>query len=205
VVSDEIYSQIAYEGEVPSIASIPGMRERTIIMDGLSKAYAMCGWRLGIGVAPPELIKAMETLMINSSSCATAFIQVATLAALESPESEASVKRMVDEYRMRRDAIVDGLNAIPGLQCHRPGGAFYVFPNITETGIDEHVLADALLGDAGVAVLAGTAFGEMGRGFIRLSYAQAVPVLEEGVARIHEFLSGDGAAELRQAAVPTSR
>jgi aspartate/methionine/tyrosine aminotransferase len=112
---------------------------------------------------------------------------------------------MVDEYRMRRDAIVDGLNAIPGLQCHRPGGAFYVFPNITETGIDEHVLADALLGDAGVAVLAGTAFGEMGRGFIRLSYAQAVPVLEEGVARIHEFLSGDGAAELRQAAVPTSR
>jgi aspartate/methionine/tyrosine aminotransferase len=204
VVSDEIYSQIAYEGEVPSIASIPGMRERTIVMDGLSKAYAMCGWRLGIGVAPAELIKGMETLMINSSSCATAFIQVATLAALESPESEVSVKRMVDEYRMRRDAVVDGLNAIPGLRCHRPGGAFYVFPNISGTGIDEHVLANALLGEAGVAVLAGTSFGEMGRGFIRLSYAQAVPVLEEGVARIHEFLAGDGAAELRQTALSSS-
>jgi aspartate/methionine/tyrosine aminotransferase len=204
VVSDEIYSQIAYEGEVPSIASIPGMRERTIVMDGLSKAYAMCGWRLGIGVAPAELIKGMETLMINSSSCATAFIQVATLAALESPESEVSVKRMVDEYRTRRDAIVDGLNAIPGLRCHRPGGAFYVFPNISGTGIDEHVLANALLGEAGVAVLAGTSFGEMGRGFIRLSYAQAVPVLEEGVARIHEFLAGDGAAELRQTALSSS-
>jgi aspartate/methionine/tyrosine aminotransferase len=200
VVSDEIYSQIAYEGEVPSIASIPGMRERTIIMDGLSKAYAMCGWRMGIGVAPAELIKAMETLMINSSSCATAFIQVATLAALDSPDSEVSVKRMVDEYRARRNAIVTGLNGIPGVSCHRPGGAFYVFPNITETGIDQKVLADALLADAGVAVLAGTAFGAMGKGYLRLSYAQAVPVLERGVEKIGEFLAGDAAAGLRQAA-----
>jgi aspartate/methionine/tyrosine aminotransferase len=200
VVSDEIYSQIAYEGEVPSIASIPGMRERTIIMDGLSKAYAMCGWRLGIGVAPAELIKAMETLMINSSSCATAFIQVATLAALTSPDSEASIKRMVDEYRARRDAIVDGLNALPGFSCHRPGGAFYVFPNITGTGIHEKVLADALLAEAGVAVLAGTAFGGMGQGYLRLSYAQAVPVLQRGVEKIGEFLAGDAAAGLRQAA-----
>ena len=121
VVSDEIYSQIAYEGPVPSIASLPGMLERTIVMDGLSKAYAMCGWRLGIGVAPAELIKHMETLMINSSSCATAFIQVATMTALEAPESETAVRRMVNEYRERRDAIVDGLNAIPGISCHRPG------------------------------------------------------------------------------------
>jgi aspartate aminotransferase len=200
VVSDEIYSQIAYEGECPSIASIPGMRERTIIMDGLSKAYAMCGWRLGIGVAPAELIKAMETLMINSSSCATAFIQVATMTALDAPESEVSIKRMVDEYRVRRDTVVDGLNGIPDVQCHRPGGAFYVFPNVTATGIDEHLLADALLAEAGVAVLAGTAFGKMGKGFIRLSYATDVPTIEKGVGRIRDFLSSEAAARLRQGA-----
>jgi aspartate/methionine/tyrosine aminotransferase len=200
VISDEIYSQIAYAGEVPSIASIPGMRDRTIIMDGLSKAYAMCGWRLGIGVAPAELIRAMETLMINSSSCATAFIQVATLAALESPESEASVRRMVDEYRRRRDVVVDGLNAIPGIRCHRPGGAFYVFPNISQTGVDQKLLADALLAEAGVAVLPGTAFGAMGAGYLRLSYAQAVPVLEQGLARIRDFVTGEGLARLKDGA-----
>jgi aspartate/methionine/tyrosine aminotransferase len=204
VVSDEIYSQIAYEGEVPSIASIPGMRERTIIMDGLSKAYAMCGWRLGIGLAPAELIKAMETLMINSSSCATAFIQVATLTALDAPESDVSIRRMVDEYRIRRDAVVDGLNGIPGVKCHRPGGAFYVFPNISRTGIDQDVLADALLAEAGVAVLAGTAFGKMGQGFIRLSYATDVATIEKGVGRIREFLAGDGAARLRQPVAASS-
>jgi aspartate/methionine/tyrosine aminotransferase len=205
VVSDEIYSQIAYEGEVPSIASIPGMRERTIIMDGLSKAYAMCGWRLGIGVAPAELIRAMETLMINSSSCATAFIQVATLAALESPDSEVAVGRMVDEYRKRRDVVVDGLNAIPGVHCHRPGGAFYVFPNISGVGVDQKLLADALLAEAGVAVLPGTAFGAMGKGFLRLSYAQAVPVLELGLSRIRDFVTGDGVARLKEGAAAALR
>jgi aspartate/methionine/tyrosine aminotransferase len=204
VVSDEIYSQIAYEGEVPSISSIPGMRERTIIMDGLSKAYAMCGWRLGIGVAPAELIRAMETLMINSSSCATAFIQVATLAALESPDSEVSVRRMLDEYRVRRDIVVDGLNAIPGVSCHRPGGAFYVFPNVSEVGVDQKVLADALLAQAGVAVLPGTAFGAMGRGYLRLSYAQAVPALEQGLARISDFITGGGVARLKEGAAAAS-
>ena len=200
VVSDEIYSQIVYEGDVASIASIPGMRERTIIMDGLSKAYAMCGWRLGIGVAPAELIKAMETLMINSSSCATAFIQVATLAALESPDSDISVQRMVEEYRRRRDVVVDGLNAIPGVRCHRPGGAFYVFPNVSDIGVDQKLLADALLAEAGVAVLPGTAFGAMGKGYLRLSYAQAVPVLERGLGRIRDFLAGDGVARLKEGA-----
>jgi aspartate/methionine/tyrosine aminotransferase len=205
VVSDEIYSQIAYEGEVPSIASIPGMRERTIIMDGLSKAYAMCGWRLGIGVAPAELIRAMETLMINSSSCATAFIQVATLAALESPDSEVAVGRMVDEYRKRRDVVVDGLNAIPGVHCHRPGGAFYVFPNISGVGVDQKLLADALLAEAGVAVLPGTAFGAMGKGFLRLSYAQSVPVLELGLSRIGDFVTGDGVARLKEGAAAALR
>jgi aspartate aminotransferase len=204
VVSDEIYSQIAYEGEVPSISSIPGMRERTIIMDGLSKAYAMCGWRLGIGVAPAELIRAMETLMINSSSCATAFIQVATLAALESPDSEVSVRRMLDEYRVRRDIVVDGLNAIPGVSCHRPGGAFYVFPNVAQVGVDQKVLADALLAQAGVAVLPGTAFGAMGKGYLRLSYAQAVPALEQGLARISDFITGDGVARLKEGAAAAS-
>ncbi|MEA2683612.1 MAG: aspartate aminotransferase [Chloroflexota bacterium] len=191
VVSDEIYSQIAYEGQVPSIAALPGMKERTILMDGLSKAYAMCGWRLGIGVAPAELIKHMETLMINSSSCATAFIQVATLTALDSPDSDAAVKRMVDVYRVRRDVLVDGLNEIPGIRCHRPGGAFYVFPNVTATGWDHKELADALLAKAGVAVLPGTAFGPMGKGYIRLSYAQSEDNLREGLRRIGEFLASE--------------
>ncbi|MGB2940056.1 MAG: pyridoxal phosphate-dependent aminotransferase [Candidatus Dormiibacterota bacterium] len=190
VVSDEIYSQIAYDGPVPSITSLPGMLERTVIMDGLSKAYAMCGWRLGIGVAPAELIRAMETLMINSSSCATAFIQVATMTALEAPESDASVNRMLDEYRSRRDAVVDALNGIPGIHCHRPGGAFYVFPNVTGTGLGERELADGLLGEAGVATLAGTAFGAMGKGFLRLSYAKDIPYLLEGVERIKEYVAG---------------
>src|SRR5258708_25667226 len=187
VVSDEIYSQIAYEGEVPSIASIPGMRERTIIMDGLSKAYAMCGWRLGIGLAPAELIKAMETLMINSSSCATAFIQVATLTALDATVSAVSLKRMAAQCRVRRDTAVDGLNAIPEVHRPRPGGAFYVFPNITDTGIDEHLLADALLAEAGVAVLAGTAFGALGRGFIRPSYPTDAATPETRLGRIRAF------------------
>ena len=192
VVSDEIYSQITYDGPVPSIAELPGMKERTIVMDGLSKAYAMCGWRLGIGLAPAPLIKHMETLMINSSSCATAFIQVATMTALDSPESEKSIHRMVDEYRGRRDAIVDGLNAIPGISCHKPGGAFYVFPNVTATGWDHRELADALLAKAGVAVLPGTAFGPMGKGYIRLSYAQSIDNLQEGLRRIGEFLAAEG-------------
>jgi len=189
VVSDEIYSQIAYEGPVPSIASLPGMLERTIVMDGLSKAYAMCGWRLGIGVAPAELIRHMETLMINSSSCATAFIQVATMTALEAPESEASVSRMLAQYRERRDVVVDLLNQIPGVSCHRPGGAFYVFPSIQGTGWGEHELADRLLAEAGVATLAGTAFGAMGKDHLRLSYATDVPHLEEGVSRIRDYIA----------------
>jgi aspartate aminotransferase len=189
VVSDEIYSQIAYDGPVPSIASLPGMWERTIVMDGLSKAYAMCGWRLGIGVAPPEVIRHMETLMINSSSCATAFIQVATMTALEAPESESAVHRMLTQYRERRDTVVDLLNQIPGVSCHRPGGAFYVFPSIVGTGMDEHELADRLLAEAGVATLAGTAFGAMGQGHLRLSYATDVPHIEEGVSRIRDFIA----------------
>jgi aspartate/methionine/tyrosine aminotransferase len=189
VLSDEIYSQIAYDGPPPSIMEIPGLRERTVVMDGLSKAYAMCGWRLGIGIAPRELIEKMETLMINSSSCASAFIQVATLTALEAPESASSVRGMLQEYRARRDLLVDGLNAIPGMRCHCPGGAFYVFPNIEGTGLGEHELADALLTEAGVATLAGTAFGGMGKGYLRMSYGQSTDTLREGLDRIGQFLS----------------
>jgi len=193
VLADEIYSQIAYGDAVPSIASLPGMKERTIVMDGLSKAYAMCGWRLGIGVAPAELVRQMETLMINSSSCATAFIQVATLTALDSPESEGSVARMREEYQRRRDVVVEGLNQIPGVHCHTPGGAFYVFPNVSATGIPERELASALLAEAGVATLAGTAFGEMGKGFLRLSYANSIPQLQEGLSRIARYLEARAA------------
>ena len=194
VLSDEIYSQIVYEGDAPSIATFPGMRERTVVLDGLSKAYAMCGWRLGIGIAPAEMIRMMETLMINSSSCATAFIQVATLTALDAPESATAVARMVSEYRRRRDLVVEGLNAIDGIRCQRPGGAFYVFPNITATGLSERELADRLLAEAGVAVLPGTGFGPAGSGFIRLSYAQSIPTLEEGLLRIRSYLGSRAAA-----------
>jgi aspartate/methionine/tyrosine aminotransferase len=140
-------------------------------------------------VAPAELIRHMETLMINTSSCATAFIQVATMTALDSPDSDRSVHRMLDEYRARRDVLVDGLNEIPGIRCHRPGGAFYVFPNITGTGWDQKELADALLARAGVAVLPGTAFGPMGEGYLRLSYGQSEDHLREGLRRIGEFLA----------------
>jgi len=170
------------------------MRERTVVLDGLSKAYAMCGWRLGIGIAPAEMIRMMETLMINSSSCATAFIQVATLTALDAPESATAVARMVSEYRRRRDLVVEGLNAIDGIRCQRPGGAFYVFPNITATGLSERELADRLLAEAGVAVLPGTGFGPAGSGFIRLSYAQSIPTLEEGLLRIRSYLGSRAAA-----------
>src|SRR5437879_4946807 len=166
VVSDEIYSQIAYGFDHVSLLSQAGMKERTILLDGMSKAYAMCGWRLGYGVAPGELIAQMEKLMINSSSCAAAFTQMAAIEAFESPESGAAVKRMVEQFRHRRDLVVDGLNTIPGVRCQRPAGAFYAFPNIEGTGLDERELAKALLEAAGVAVLPGTAF-EIGRASCR--------------------------------------
>ena len=189
VLSDEIYSQIIYgDFEHVSPMSLPGMKERTVLLDGMSKAYAMCGWRLGYGVAPRVLAERMETLMINSSSCAAAFTQMAAIEAFESPESELAVRRMVEEFQRRRDLMVDGLNRIPGFRCNKPDGSFYAFPNITETGIDERTLADRLLMEAGVAVLPGTAFGEGGRGYLRLAYTQSAPDLEKGLARIDEFM-----------------
>lgn len=193
VVADEIYSQITYGFEHVSVLSQPGMKERTVLMDGMSKAYAMCGWRLGYAVAPRELAVQMERLMINSSSCAAAFTQMAAIEALESPESEAAVGRMVAEFRRRRDLLVEGLNRIPGVRCQLPQGAFYAFPNIEATGFDDRRLASALLEEAGVALLPGSAFGPGGRGFLRLAYTQAEADLRTGLERIGNYLAAHSA------------
>ncbi|HYR49065.1 MAG TPA: pyridoxal phosphate-dependent aminotransferase [Candidatus Eisenbacteria bacterium] len=191
LVSDEIYSQLVYGFHHVSPLSHPGMRERTVLMDGLSKSYAMTGWRLGYAVAPKALAAKLDTLMINSSSCAAGFTQMAAIEALSAPESEHAVSRMVKVFEHRRNLVVDGLNAIPGMRCARPQGAFYAFPNIEGTGFDEHELADRLLSEAGVAVLPGTAFGHAGKGFIRLAYTQSEDELKVGLDRIREFIAAN--------------
>jgi aspartate aminotransferase len=188
VVSDEIYSQLVYGFHHVSPLSHPGMRERTVLMDGLSKSYAMTGWRLGYAVAPKALAAKLDQLMINSSSCAAGFTQMAAIEALSAPESEHAVARMVKVFEHRRNLVVDGLNAIPGMRCARPQGSFYVFPNIEGTGFDEHELADRLLAEEGVAVLPGTYFGHAGKGFIRLAYTQSEDELKLGLDRIGEFI-----------------
>ncbi len=190
VLSDEIYERLLYEGEHTSLYAIDGMQERTILMNGLSKAWAMCGWRLGFGVMPTELAKRFDTLMINTSSCAAAFTQMAAVEAFEAAASDESVARMVGEFRERRDLLVDGLNAIPGIRCHKPAGAFYVFPNVEGTGIAERTLQHDLLHGSGVAVLPGTAFGPHGAGYIRLSYANSVENLNRALERIRAHLAG---------------
>src|SRR5882762_4094203 len=191
VVSDEIYSQLVYGFHHVSPLSQPGMRERTVLMDGLSKSYAMTGWRLGYAVAPPALAAKLDQLMINSSSCAAGFTQMAAIEALSAPESEHAVARMVKVFERRRDLVVDGLNAIPGMRCAKPQGAFYAFPNIEGTGFDERELSDRLLTEAGVAVLPGTAFGKAGKGYIRLAYTQSEDELKLGLNRIKEFISAN--------------
>ena len=188
VLSDEIYNRLSYDAKHVSLYGTPGMADRTIYMDGLSKAWAMCGWRLGFGSMPVEIAKKMDTLMINSSSCAAAFTQWAAVEAFESPESEAAVVNMVAQFEQRRNRIVELLNAIPGFKCHRPAGAFYVFPDITETGFNERELAAALLDEVGVAVLPGTSFGPHGKGHIRLSYAASIANLEEAARRIAQYV-----------------
>jgi len=189
VLSDEIYSQIVYgDFEHVSLLAQPGMRERTVLLDGLSKAYAMCGWRLGFGVAPRELAARMETLMINTSSCAAAFTQMAAIEAFNAPESDLAVQRMVAEFQRRRDLMVDGLNGIPGFRCARPDGSFYAFPNVEGTGMDERTMADRLLSEAGVAVLPRTAFGDGGKGYLRLAYTQSEQHLAEALERIARFV-----------------
>jgi aspartate aminotransferase len=189
VVSDEIYSQLVYGFQHVSPLSQPGMRERTVLMDGLSKSYAMTGWRLGYAVAPPALAAKLDQLMINSSSCAAGFTQMAAIEALSGPESEHAVHRMVKVFEHRRNLVVDALNAIPGVRCARPQGSFYAFPNIMETGFDERELADRLLTEAGVAVLPGTAFGAAGKGYIRLAYTQSEDELKRGLKQISDFIA----------------
>ncbi|MBZ5612071.1 MAG: pyridoxal phosphate-dependent aminotransferase [Acidobacteriia bacterium] len=183
VLSDEIYSQTVYSDEPPvSISSFPGMLEKTIILDGFSKTYAMTGWRMGYGVMPTWLVEAVTKLMVNSNSCTASFTQRAGLAALTGPQD--CVTAMVAEFRRRRDAICKGLNEIPGFRCAVPGGAFYAFANVTETGMDSKDLADYLLYEAGVSCLDGGCFGEYGKGYVRFSYANSLENLMEAIRRI---------------------
>ena len=185
VLSDEIYSRICYGGGMPpSITQFDGMLDKTIILDGFSKTYSMTGWRLGYGVMPLWLVDAVDKLMVNSNSCTASFTQRAGLAALQGPQDD--VDRMVTEFRRRRDAIVEGLNTIPGFRCSVPEGAFYVFPNVTGTGMSSRELADLLLNDAGVACLSGTAFGAYGDGYLRFSYANSLENIEEALGRIRK-------------------
>ena len=188
VLSDEVYAEIVYGIEHISISQFPGMRERTIILDGWSKTYAMTGWRLGFGVMPPALAEQVTKLQINSVSCAPAFCQIAGAAAL--CMDRRPIDAMVREFRRRRDTIVDGLNAIPGFECLRPDGAFYVFPQITGTGMTSTELETQLLEEAGVASLAGTAFGQEGEGFLRFSYATSIQNIEEALERIRQHVMG---------------
>jgi len=182
ILSDEIYIRILYEGEHISIASFPGMKERTIILDGFSKTYAMTGWRLGYGVMPAALATQISRLMTNSNSCTATFTQYAGVEALRGPQDESY--RMVAAFKERRDVIVDGLNRIPGIKCVRPKGAFYVFPNIQGTGMKSKPFADYLLENAGVAALSGTSFGAYGEGYVRFSYANSVENLRRALERI---------------------
>ena len=187
VLTDEVYSRILYEGVHDSLISLPGMKERTILLEGHSKTYAMTGWRLGYGIAPTELADKITQLTINSNSCTATFTQFAGIEALKGPQD--FVHEMVAEFRKRRDAIVDGLNAIEGVSCIKPLGAFYVFPNVTQLPLSCQDLSDYLLEDAGVAVLPGTAFGKYGDSYLRLSYANSLENIQEALARMDSAIS----------------
>ena len=189
VLADEIYSRLQYEGEPMSIGSLPGMDERTITLDGFSKTFAMTGWRLGYGIVPEPLTLAFSRLVINSVSCTSAFSQAGAIEALTGPQDEVDVMR--EEFRARRELVVNGLNALPGVRCVMPHGAFYAFPNVSSLGLRSAEVADHLLTDGGVSVLAGTAFGRHGEGFLRLSYAnsrenltRALELMGESLARL---------------------
>ena len=185
VLSDEIYSRLLFEGEHFSIMSVPGMQERTILLDGFSKTYAMTGWRMGYGVMRPDLAAHITRLMTNSSSCTASFTQMAGIEALRGDQS--SVDHMCGEFKRRRDVFVAGLNKIKGFSCRMPKGAFYVFPNITKTGWKSKPLADALLEQAGVAALSGTAFGEFGEGHLRFSVANSLENLQQALNCIDQW------------------
>ncbi len=186
VLSDEIYGRILYEGEHVSIATLPGMAERTIVLDGFSKTYAMTGWRLGYAIVPESLAFAFGRLIINSVSSATTFAQVGAVEALRGPQD--AVDAMVAEFRARRDLVVDGLNSLPGVTCLRPKGAFYVFPDVSGTGRTGDEIASMLLHEAGVSVLSGTAFGEVGVNHIRLSYANSRAQISRAIEKMRGAL-----------------
>ncbi len=188
VLADEIYSQIWFDNKPVSIASLPGMAEKTILLDGFSKAYRMTGWRIGYGAFPQWLVDPICLLMVNSASHTASFTQRAAIAALEGPQD--SVREMVAEFKRRRDLIVEGFNRIPGFRCATPGGAFYAFPNIEGTGCDSKTLAEKILQEAGVACLAGDSFGRYGAGYLRFSYATAYEKIVDALDRIDKLMRG---------------
>ena len=188
VMSDEIYARIVYDGlTAPSIATIPGMQERTIIVDGFSKTYSMTGWRLGFGIMPVALAEQVGLLLTHSVGATAHFTQYAGLEAIKGPQD--MVDKMVNEFQRRREVIVTGLNTIPGFSCRKPQGAFYAFPNIRATGMSSDDLAELLLEKAGVALLPGSAFGKYGDEYLRLSYATSLEKIEEGINRIREVVN----------------
>jgi aspartate/methionine/tyrosine aminotransferase len=187
VLSDEIYTRLVYDqAEAPSIAALPGMASRTIIMDGFSKTYAMTGWRLGYGIMPEILARRVQLLFTHALGSTAHFTQIAGVEALTGPQE--AVAAMLAEYQQRRDVIVEGLNGIPGIHCQTPQGAFYVFPNVKSCGKKAADLADLLLEEAGVAVLPGTAFGQYGEGYLRLSYANSIANINKALERTENAL-----------------
>jgi len=185
ILSDEVYRRIIYGGEAPSIASVEALADQVVILDGFSKTYAMTGWRLGYGVMAPELAWRLARLMTNSNSCTATFTQIAGIEALRGPQE--SVTRMVAEFAERRRVIVEGLNRIAGVSCREPHGAFYAFPNVSGLPLGAQELADRLLTEAGVAVLAGASFGVFADSHLRLSYANSIPNLERALERMDAF------------------
>jgi len=187
ILSDEIYSDIYYAERPASILDVPNILDRVFVVNGFSKTYAMTGWRLGYGIVPEDTRAAIELFINNTVSSTATFTQLAAIEAF-TPESQRIAGNMVQEFRKRRDVFVDGLNNIPGIHCLKPLGAFYLFPNIAGTALTSGQFADRLLTEAGVAALAGTAFGEYGEGYLRLSFANSLPNIESAVERIRNFV-----------------
>ena len=188
VLSDEIYDKMIYEGEHYSIAGFSGMKERTILLNGFSKTYVMTGWRLGYGVMPKGLAAQITRLQTNSTSCTCSFTQIAGIEALEGPQDEN--KKMLEKFRERRDIIVEGLNSLDGITCHKPSASFYVFPNIKKLGMKSSEVEKFLLEVAGVAALSGTSFGKFGEGYIRFSYANSIPNIKLAIEKIKTAIGG---------------
>ncbi len=187
VLSDEVYSQLQYDEPFASVASYGDLAERTIVLDGLSKTYAMTGWRCGFAAVPGALVEPLTRFFVNSTSCVPPFVQLAGVAALDGPQD--AVRSMVAEFVRRREIVVDGLNALPGVRCPRPAGAFYAFPNVSGTPLQADELAERLLDEAGVATLAGSAFGRAGRDHLRISYANSESNLREALTRFGALLA----------------